>query len=87
MKIRKLLFNLATLLVFASLLAACGGGATTTEAPPATEAPATEAPATEAPTEAPTEAATEAPNPDEGCREPQFDKWYNYRLYPGGFKF
>ena len=70
MKTRKLLFNLASLLVFASLLAACGGGAT--EAPPATEAtempatempatemPATEMPATESPTEAP--AATEAP--------------------------
>jgi putative spermidine/putrescine transport system substrate-binding protein len=61
MKIRKLLFHLASLLVLASLLAACGGGATTTEAPPATEAPATEAPATEAPTEAATEAPTEAP--------------------------
>jgi putative spermidine/putrescine transport system substrate-binding protein len=61
MKIRRLLFNLLSLLVFASLLVACGGGAT--EAPPAaTEDPATEAPATEAPmTEAPTEAATEAP--------------------------
>src|SRR5215211_2244733 len=59
MKTRKLLFNLLTLLVFASLLAACGGGAT--EAPPATEAPATEMPATEMPaTEAPTEAATAA---------------------------
>ena len=59
MKARKLLFNLLSLLVFASLLAACGGGAT--EAPPAaTEAPATEAP-TEMATEAPTEAATEAP--------------------------
>lgn len=64
MKTRKLLFNVLSLLVFASLLVACGGGATTTEAPP-TDAPATEAPATEAPTEAateaPTEAATEAP--------------------------
>jgi putative spermidine/putrescine transport system substrate-binding protein len=61
MKTRRLLFNLLSLLVFASLLAACGGGAT--EAPPAaTEAPATEEVATEAPmTEAPTEAATEAP--------------------------
>ena len=46
MKPRKLLFNLLSLLVFASLLAACGGGAT--EAPPAA-------------TEAPTGAATEAP--------------------------
>ena len=64
MKTRKLLFNLLTLLVFASLLAACGGAATTaapapteapaTQAPAATEAPATEMPATEAP-------ATEAP--------------------------
>ena len=61
MKIRKMLFNVLTVLVFASLLAACGGGATT-EAPPATEPPATEMPATEAPTEAPaTEAPTEAP--------------------------
>lgn len=62
MKTRKLLFNLASLLVFASLLAACGGGAATEAPPAATEAPATEAPATEAPTaEAPTEAPTEAP--------------------------
>src|SRR5687767_3377126 len=64
MKIRKLLFNFATLLVFASLVAACGGGATTEAPPAATEPPATEAPTeamTEAPTEAPTEAATEAP--------------------------
>jgi putative spermidine/putrescine transport system substrate-binding protein len=68
MKTRRLLFNLLTLLVFASLLAACGGAATTaapapTEAPatqaPATEAPATEMPATQMPaTEMP---ATEAP--------------------------
>ena len=58
MKTRKLLFNLLTLLVFASMLAACGGAATT-QAPPATEAPATEAPATEMPaTEMP---ATEMP--------------------------
>jgi putative spermidine/putrescine transport system substrate-binding protein len=64
MKTRKL-FNLLTLLVFASLLAACGGAATTpppaATAAPATEAPAaTEMPATEAPaaTEMP---ATEAP--------------------------
>jgi len=67
MKTRKLLFNLLTLLVFASMLAACGGAATT-QAPPPTEAPATEAPATESPaaTEAPaTEApATEAPAAD-----------------------
>ena len=61
MKTRKTLFNLLSLLLFASLMAACGGGATT-EAPPATEPPATEMPATEAPTEAPvTEAPTEAP--------------------------
>jgi len=63
MKTGKLLFHLLSLLVFASLLAACGG-ATPTEAP-ATEAPMTEAPATETPgTEAPateTSAATEAP--------------------------
>jgi putative spermidine/putrescine transport system substrate-binding protein len=59
MKTRELLFNLLTLLVFASMLAACGGAATT-QAPPPTEAPATEMPATEAPaTESP--AATEAP--------------------------
>jgi putative spermidine/putrescine transport system substrate-binding protein len=56
MKTRRLLFNLLTLLVFASLLAACGGAATQ---PPATEMPATEAPATEMPaTESP---ATEMP--------------------------
>src|SRR5687768_17498407 len=61
MKTRKMLFNLLSLLLFASLIAACGGGGTT-EAPPATEAPATEMPATEAPTEAPaTESPTEAP--------------------------
>ena len=61
MKTRKMLFNLLSLLLFASLMAACGGGATT-EAPPATEPPVTEMPATEAPTEAPaTEAPTEAP--------------------------
>jgi len=63
MKTGKLLFHLLSLLVFASLLAACGGAAPT--AAPATEAPMTEAPMTEAPTtEAPaTEAsgATEAP--------------------------
>ena len=58
MKNRKMLLNLMSLLVFASLVAACGGGATT-EAPVATEMPATEMPATEAPaTEMP---ATEAP--------------------------
>ena len=63
MKNRKMLLNLMSLLVFASLVAACGGGATT-EAPVATEMPATEMPATEAPaTEMPaTEMpATEAP--------------------------
>ena len=59
MKNRKMLLNLMSLLVFASLLAACGGGATT-EAPVATEPPASEAPATEMPaTEMP---ATEAPS-------------------------
>src|SRR5687767_15562023 len=58
MKNRKMLLNLMSLLVFASLIAACGGGATT-EAPVATEMPATEMPATEAPaTEMP---ATEMP--------------------------
>src|SRR5262245_49470405 len=58
MKTRKLFFNVLTLLVFASLLAACGGAATT-QAPPATEMPATEMPATEMPaTEMP---ATEMP--------------------------
>jgi putative spermidine/putrescine transport system substrate-binding protein len=58
MKTRKLLFNVLTLLVFASLLAACGGAATP-QAPAPTEAPATQAPATEAPaTEMP---ATEMP--------------------------
>ena len=58
MKTRKLLFNLLTLLVFASILAACGGAATT-QAPPATQMPATEMPATEMPaTEMP---ATEMP--------------------------
>ena len=69
MKTRRLLFNLLSLLVFAALLAACGG-ATPTEAPPPTEAPMTEAPATEAPmTEAPTEAATEAPGATEAPAE------------------
>lgn len=61
MKTRRLLFNLLSLFVFASLLAACGGAATQ---PPATEMPATEMPATESPaTEMPaTESpATEAP--------------------------
>jgi putative spermidine/putrescine transport system substrate-binding protein len=68
MKTRRLLFNLLTLLVFASLLAACGGGATTEAPPAATEAPATEMPATESPaTESP---ATESPateSPAEGA--------------------
>lgn len=53
MKTVKLSFSLLTLLVLASLLAACGGTATT--AAPATEAPMTGAPETEAP-------ATEAPD-------------------------
>lgn len=57
MKTRKLLFHLLSLLVFASLLAACGGGAT--EPPAATNMPATEA-ETDEPTEAATEAATDA---------------------------
>src|SRR5687768_3344525 len=48
MKNRKILLNLMSLLVFASLVAACGGGATT-EAPVATEMPATEMPGTEMP--------------------------------------
>src|ERR1051325_7251154 len=68
MKTGKLFFNLLTLLVFASLLAACGGAATTQAPPPATQAPATEMPATAMPaTEMPateaaaTGAATEAP--------------------------
>jgi len=61
MKTRKRLLNVLSLLVFAALLAACGGAAATEAPPAATEAPMTEAPAaTEAPmTEAP--AATEAP--------------------------
>lgn len=54
MKTRRLYFNLVSLLVFASLLAACGGAAT--QPPAATEPPAaTDAPATEPP------AATDAP--------------------------
>lgn len=68
MRTNRKIFALVSLLVLASMvLAACGGGATETEAPatemPATEMPATEAPATEMPaTEAPaTEAPTEAP--------------------------
>jgi len=66
MKTRKLLFNILTLLVFASLLAACGGAATT-QAPPPTEAPATAMPATEAPaTEMP---ATEAPATEASATE------------------
>jgi len=66
MKTRKLLFNILTLLVFASMLAACGGAATT-QAPPATEAPATAMPATEAPaTEMP---ATEAPATEASATE------------------
>ena len=63
MKNRRLLFNVLSLLVFAALLAACGGGAT--EAPPA----ATDAPATEVMTEAPTEAMTEAPAATEAPAE------------------
>jgi ABC-type transport system substrate-binding protein len=59
--VKRNLFVLLTLLVLASVLTACGGGAPATEAPVITEPPATEAPATEEATEAPTEAATEAP--------------------------
>jgi putative spermidine/putrescine transport system substrate-binding protein len=52
MKTRRLIFNLVSLLVFASLLAACGGAAT--QPPAATEPPAaTDAPATEPEAEAP----------------------------------
>jgi len=60
---KKMYFVLAVLLIISMSLAACGGGATATEAPAPTEAPATEAPATEMPaTEMPaTEAPTEAP--------------------------
>src|SRR6266487_465132 len=61
MKIKlTLLFSLA---VIASLvLTACGGAATATQPPVATQAPATQAPAaTEAPTEAATAAPTQAP--------------------------
>jgi putative spermidine/putrescine transport system substrate-binding protein len=66
MKTRKLLFNILTLLVFASILAACGGAATT-QAPPPTEAPATAMPATEASaTEMP---ATEAPATEASATE------------------
>jgi len=60
---KSLLWSLASLLVFTSLLLSACGAPATTAAPPATEAPATEA-ATEPPaaTEAPaTEAATEPP--------------------------
>lgn len=69
MKTSKLLFNLFTLLVFASLLAACGGAPTQPPAP--TQAPATQAPATQAPaTEAPTMAATEAPATEAATQAP-----------------
>ena len=60
---KSLYWTLASLMVLASMiLAACGGGATPTQAPAATQPPAaTEPPAaTTAPTEAPTQAATEA---------------------------
>jgi putative spermidine/putrescine transport system substrate-binding protein len=96
MKTRKLLFNLLSLFVFASLLAACGGAATQ---PPATEMPATEMPATEMPaTESP---ATEAPaegavNMDELIAAAQAEgtlttialphNWCNYGAVIEGFK-
>ena len=62
---RNLFVLLSMLLIATVVLAACGGGAPTTEEPAPTEEPATEAPApTEAPaTEAP---ATEAPSAYEG---------------------
>jgi basic membrane protein A len=44
----------------AILVAACGGGAEATDAPPATDAPATQGPATDAP-------ATDAPEPTDGA--------------------
>src|ERR1051325_9348140 len=59
----KSLLKLASLLCIGTLLlAACGGGATSPQPPPATPPPATQAPATSAPTEAmtATEAATSA---------------------------
>jgi len=98
MKTRKLLFHLVSLLVFASLLAACGGAAT--EPPAATEMPATDMPATEMPaTEAP--GATEAPvegaaNMDELIAAAQAEgtvttialphNWCNYGAVIEGFK-
>jgi putative spermidine/putrescine transport system substrate-binding protein len=51
MKTRKLLFNLLSLLVLASLLAACGDIATATQAPAATETRATEILSTKAPSD------------------------------------
>ena len=58
-KSKKLVLLVMVWITVTSMLVACGGGATATEAPAATEVPATEMPATEAPaTEAP---ATEAP--------------------------
>ncbi|MDQ3006327.1 MAG: substrate-binding domain-containing protein [Chloroflexota bacterium] len=67
-KSKKLVLLVMVWITITSMLAACGGGATATEAPatemPATEMPATEMPATEAPaTEMP---ATEAPAAGEG---------------------
>ncbi|MFT3895819.1 MAG: extracellular solute-binding protein [Anaerolineales bacterium] len=57
---KKLFSLLSVLALFSMLLSACGGAATPTQAPVATEAPATEAPvATEAPaTEAPAQETT-----------------------------
>jgi ribose transport system substrate-binding protein len=63
-KSKKLVLLVMVWITITSMLAACGGGATATEAPVATEVPATEMPSTEAPaTEAP---ATEAPAAGEG---------------------
>lgn len=53
MKISKLLFNLLTSLVFASLVATCGGARTVTQAPVVTEMPATKVPAATEPPPSP----------------------------------
>jgi peptide/nickel transport system substrate-binding protein len=61
--VKRNLYVLFSLLVIASVLAACGGAPATEEAPPAvTEPPATEAPMTEPPA---TEEETEAPATEE----------------------